>query len=124
MLATIQKITKITGKERAEMDKENIRITAVNLLNNELPDIKVFLEDKGSLWWGYCHYHYLTDTKKRHRKPMPFQRKQYYCFMKDCHLRGFYVFGAADRGRTDTDFTPLDFESSASANSTTAASAT
>ena len=32
------------------MDKENIRISAVNLLNNELPDIKVFLEDKGSLY--------------------------------------------------------------------------
>lgn len=29
--------------------------------------------------------------------------------------------GADDRGRTDTDFTPLDFESSASANSTTSA---
>ncbi len=31
------------------------------------------------------------------------------------------MHGADDRGRTDTDFTPLDFESSASANSTTSA---
>ncbi len=29
--------------------------------------------------------------------------------------------GADDRGRTDTDFTPPDFESGASANSTTSA---
>ena len=27
------------------MDRENIRISAVNLFNNELPEIKVFLED-------------------------------------------------------------------------------
>ncbi len=32
--------------------------------------------------------------------------------------------GADDRGRTDTDFTPPDFESGASANSTTSAFAT
>lgn len=32
------------------MEKENIRISALNLLNNDLPDIKVFLEDKGSLY--------------------------------------------------------------------------
>ena len=32
------------------MDKGNIRISAVNMINNELPDIKVFLKDKGSLY--------------------------------------------------------------------------
>ena len=32
-----------------------------------------------------------------------------------------YIFGAADRGRTGMVSLPLDFESSASANSTTAA---
>ena len=31
------------------MDKKNIRISALNLFNNELPEIKVFLEDKGTL---------------------------------------------------------------------------
>lgn len=30
------------------MEKRKIRISAVNLLGNELPEIKVFLEDKGS----------------------------------------------------------------------------
>ena len=33
----------------------------------------------------------------------------------------YVISGAADRGRTDTVSLPLDFESSASANSTTAA---
>ena len=35
-----------------------------------------------------------------------------------------FFIGAGDRGRTGTDFTPLDFESSESANSTTPAFAT
>lgn len=32
------------------MDKENIRISALNLFNNELPEIKVFLGHKGTLY--------------------------------------------------------------------------
>lgn len=49
MLATTQN-HKTYKKGQTEMDKKNIRISAVNLLNIELPDIKVFLEDKGSLY--------------------------------------------------------------------------
>lgn len=30
------------------MEERKIRISAVNLLGNELPEVKVFLEDKGS----------------------------------------------------------------------------
>ena len=41
---------------------------------------------------------------------------------KKCAHKGRIFFGAADRGRTDTVSLPQDFESSASANSTTAAS--
>ena len=46
-------------------------------------------------------------------------KKQPETYSSDC-----FVYGADDRGRTGTDFTPLDFESSASANSTTSALAT
>lgn len=48
VLATTKNYRK--GKEGTEMDRGNIRISAVNLLNNELPEIKVFLEDKGTLY--------------------------------------------------------------------------
>ena len=32
------------------MDKKNLRISALTVLNNELPDVKVFFEDKGTLY--------------------------------------------------------------------------
>ena len=32
------------------MDKKKLSISAVNLFSNELPDIKVFLEDNGTLY--------------------------------------------------------------------------
>ncbi len=32
------------------MDRKKISISAVNLFNNELPDVKVILEDKGTLY--------------------------------------------------------------------------
>ena len=44
-----------------------------------------------------------------------------YCFLNEKRHPEGCLSGADDRGRTDTDFTPLDFESSASANSTTSA---
>ena len=32
------------------MDKKNLRISALTVLNNELPDVKIFFEDKGTLY--------------------------------------------------------------------------
>ena len=32
------------------MDKGKIKISAINLMGNELPDVKVLLEDKGTLY--------------------------------------------------------------------------
>ena len=32
------------------MDKKSLRISALTVLNNELPDVKVFFEDKGTLY--------------------------------------------------------------------------
>ena len=32
------------------MDKKKLSISAVNLFSNELPDVKVFLEDNGTLY--------------------------------------------------------------------------
>jgi len=42
------------------MDKKSLRISALTVLNNELPDVKVIFEDKGTLYTfkgvydGYC----------------------------------------------------------------------
>ena len=41
---------KSQGKEWIGMDKRNLRISAITVLNNELPDVKVFFEDKGTLY--------------------------------------------------------------------------
>ena len=41
---------KINGKDWRGMDKKNLRISALTVLNNELPDVKVFFEDKGTLY--------------------------------------------------------------------------
>ncbi len=30
------------------MDKKNLRISALTMLNKELPDVKIFFEDKGT----------------------------------------------------------------------------
>jgi len=76
-------IKKFYQNQRKGLDrngKKNLRISALTVLNNELPDVKNFFEDNSTL------YHYLTSTKKRHRKPMPFLRKHYYCFIEDCHM--------------------------------------
>ncbi len=32
------------------MDKKSLRISAITVLNNELPDVKVFFEDNGTLY--------------------------------------------------------------------------
>lgn len=32
------------------MDKKNLRISALTVLNNELPDVKVFFEDNNTLY--------------------------------------------------------------------------
>ena len=32
------------------MDKKSLRISALTVLNNELPDVKVFFEDNGTLY--------------------------------------------------------------------------
>ncbi len=32
------------------MDKKSLRISALTVFNNELPDVKVFLEDKGTVY--------------------------------------------------------------------------
>ena len=32
------------------MDKKSLRISALTMLNNELPDVKIFFEDKGTLY--------------------------------------------------------------------------
>ena len=32
------------------MDKKSLRISALTVLNNELPDVKVFFEDYGTLY--------------------------------------------------------------------------
>ena len=47
------------------------------------------------IWSAYYRNQYLT-TKKRHRKPMPFQRKHYYCFIKDTLMQ--VVFSGGEDG--------------------------
>ena len=32
------------------MDKKSLRISALTVLNNELPDVNIFFEDKGTLY--------------------------------------------------------------------------
>ena len=32
------------------MDKKSLRISALTVLDNELPDVKIFFEDKGTLY--------------------------------------------------------------------------
>ena len=32
------------------MDKKNLRISALTVLNNELPDVKIIFENKGTLY--------------------------------------------------------------------------
>ena len=41
---------KINGKDWIGMDKKNLQISALTVLNNELPDVKVFFEDNNTLY--------------------------------------------------------------------------
>ena len=41
---------KINGKDWIGMDKKNLRISALTVLNNELPDVKIFFEDNSTLY--------------------------------------------------------------------------
>lgn len=50
MLAIKKVLSKINGKDWIGMDKKNLRISALTVLNNELPDVKIFFEDKGTLY--------------------------------------------------------------------------
>lgn len=43
----LSNFSKNYGKDWIRMDKRNLRILALTVLNNELPDVKVFFEDKG-----------------------------------------------------------------------------
>ena len=47
-------IKKFYQKSKKGMDKKNLRISALSVLNNELPDVKVFFEDKGTLYGKAC----------------------------------------------------------------------
>ena len=38
------------GKDLIGMYKKSLRISALTVLNNELPDVKIFFEDKGTLY--------------------------------------------------------------------------
>ncbi len=46
----LKSFIKINGKDWIGMDKKSLRISAITVLNNELPDVKVFFEDKGTLY--------------------------------------------------------------------------
>ena len=41
---------KSQGKNWIGMDKKNLRISALTVLNNELAEVKVFFEDNGTLY--------------------------------------------------------------------------
>lgn len=49
VLAT-KNFNKFQGKDWIGMDKKKIRISAVNLLVNDLPDVKVLLEEKNAIY--------------------------------------------------------------------------
>ena len=46
----LKSFIKINGKDWLGMDKKKLSISAVNLFSNELTDVKVFLEDNGTLY--------------------------------------------------------------------------
>ena len=46
----LKSFIKISRKDRIGMDKKKLSISAVNLFSNELPDVKVFFEDNGTLY--------------------------------------------------------------------------
>ena len=46
----LKSFIKINGKDWIGMDKKNLRISALTVLNNELPDVKIFFEDKSTLY--------------------------------------------------------------------------
>lgn len=46
----LKSFIKINGKDRSGMDKKILRISTLTMLNNELPDVKIFFEDKGTLY--------------------------------------------------------------------------
>ena len=91
----------------------------------------IFAKSKVLLQTSFAVILYLFHLSRRRRIPLPKGqynlRSKYHLFRKEqiqlkkALPKKCFFHGAADRGRTDTVSLPLDFESSASANSTTAA---
>ena len=46
----LKSFIKNQGKDWIGMDKKSLRISALTVLNNELPDVKVFFEDNNTLY--------------------------------------------------------------------------
>ena len=46
----LKSFIKINGKDWIGMDKKNLQISALTVLDYELPDVKVFFEDNGTLY--------------------------------------------------------------------------
>ena len=78
------------------MNKYNIKMKfsaflTINLFQKGLGKFPVNFANGYSFAMLAIKMFYQKDTKKRHRKPMSFQRKQYYCFIKNGLNESFFT---------------------------------